>query len=289
MTSMTQPMHISISNPSSRLAAFRARPRRLRAGLVLGLALLTGCASQVQIDKSYTSISQDSRVQFLILHYTYGNFESSLKTLTAGPVSSHYLVSEKPPVIYQLVDETRRSYHAGVSSWRGNTALNGTSIGIEIVNAGGRPGPDGKLVWAEYPKDQIDAVIALSKKIVKEHAIKPDRVLGHGDIAPTRKVDPGPKFPWKRFADEGLIQWPSETEVARRRPAFEDKLPDVGWFQDKLMKHGYATVATGQMDRLTKDALASLQMKYRQSKFDGAMDAETAAILDVLTMPLVVP
>ncbi len=242
--------------------------------------LAAGCASGPPLDTSYNAVSQDSRAQVLVIHYTWESWESSLSTLTKGSVSSHYLVRDNPVVIYRLVDESRRAWHAGVSSWKGQTQLNAASIGIEIVNFGDKNGD-----WAEYPKEQIDAVVALVKDIVKRHNIRPDRVVGHSDIAPQRKSDPGPMFPWKRLADEGLIPWPDAAEVARRRPGFEATLPDVVWFQDMLAKHGFAVPQNGSLDEATVRVLTVFQMKYRPAKFDGVPDAETAALLDVLVRP----
>jgi N-acetylmuramoyl-L-alanine amidase len=245
------------------------------------LALVAGCASGPRIDTSYTSRSQDSRAQFLIIHYTAGALPGSLKWLTEGPVSSHYLVNDNPATIYRLVDDDRRAYHAGVSAWKGNTQLNASSIGIEIVNLGSTPTAAGQQ-WFDYPQAQIDAVVALVKKIVKEHAIKPERVLAHSDIAPQRKTDPGPRFPWKRLADEGLIQWPDANLVAQRRPDFETQLPDVEWFQRNLAQHGFVVPLHGELDKETRNVLIAFQMKYRPAIFDGTPDAETAALLDVL-------
>ncbi len=243
--------------------------------------LLAGCATPY-IDRTYTAQSQGSRVQFLIIHYTAGGFKGSLKTLTEGPVSSHFLVQDEPPTIFRLVEDNRRAFHAGVSYWKGNTALNASSIGIEIVNLGNKDTPEGK-VWFDFPPAQIDAVVALVKKIVAEHNIPPDRVLAHSDIAPNRKPDPGPRFPWKRLADEGLVLWPDAGKVALKRAEFEQQLPELIWFQQKLAKHGFATEATGEFDNYTRDCLRAFQMKYRPAKFDGEPDAETAAMLEVLT------
>lgn len=246
--------------------------------------LLAGCASGPPIDTSYTSRSQDSRAQFLIIHYTAGGFRGSLKWLTEGPVSSHYLVNDNPPTIYGLVDDNRRAFHAGVSSWKGHTQLNASSIGIEIVNLGSSQTPDGKT-WFDFPQDQIEAVVSLVKKIVKDHDIKPDRILAHSDIAPQRKTDPGPRFPWKRLADEGLIQWPDANLVAQRRPGFETQLPDVEWFQQNLAQHGFVVPLNGELDKETRTVIAAFQMKYRPTNFDGTPDAETAALLDALNSP----
>jgi len=248
------------------------------------LLLLAGCAVGPPIDTTYTSVSQDSRVQYLVIHYTSEDFASSLKVLTQGPVSAHYLVRDDPPTVYRLVDENRRAYQAGVSSWKGQTQLNAASIGIEIVNLGDR-GPADNLQWFDYPKAQMDVVVALVKDIVKRHQIRPDRIVGHSDIAPQRKVDPGPRFPWKRLADEGLIPWPDANTVAQRLPAFEAQLPDVAWFQDRLEKHGFAVPKNGELDAATVRVIAAFQMKYRPARFDGMPDAETATLLDVLVNP----
>ena len=251
-----------------------------RKYLALACLFLAGCATGPRLDTTYTSVGQDSRVQFLVLHYTWGDFDNALGILTKGAVSSHYLVREDPPTIYYLVDESRRAYHAGVSSWQGNTNLNAASIGIEIVNSGDRLGD-----YQEYPKAQMDAVLALVKDIVKRHKIRPDRIVGHSDIAPQRKQDPGPKFPWKRLADEGLIPWPDAAKVAQRQGAFAQNLPDVEWFQRMLAKHGYAVPAHGELDEQTVRVIAAFQMRFRPAKYDGMPDAETAAILDVLVNP----
>jgi N-acetylmuramoyl-L-alanine amidase len=256
-----------------------------RISAVFFLTLLSGCALGPPLDRTFTASSQDSRAQFLIIHHTAESFDSSLKTLTKGPVSSHYLVDIDPPTIYRLVDEDRRAYHAGVSSWKGQTMLNAASIGIEIVNRGDHKLPDGTVVFDEYPKAQVDAVIDLVKWIVRRHEIRPDRILGHSDIAPQRKVDPGPTFPWKRLADEGLINWPDEKLVAERRAKYENEVPDVAWFQKKLATHGFAVPSTGTLDPQTRRVISAFQMKYRPTLCLGDPDAETAAILDVMTSP----
>ncbi len=263
--------------------------RILGAAELVALSMLAGCATDIkprlQIDASTTAVSQDSRVQHLILHFTAENFPRSMKILSQGSVSSHYLVSDRqgdsPPKIYQLVDENRRAYHAGISSWKGNTALNASSIGIEIVNLGPRKTPDG-LVFDPFDDEQISLVIELVKDIVARHAIKPERVLGHSDIAPNRKNDPGPKFPWKRFADAGLILWPDTALVTQKRVMYDAKLPDVKWFQEKLKAHGFEVPQHGDLDRATKDVISAFQMKYRPARYDGQPDAETAALVDAL-------
>lgn len=261
-------------------------PAALHRSLLLTAAvLLSACASGVRIDNSYTSENQDSRAQFLVLHYTVGNFESSLRQLTkpsAGPVSSHYLVRDEPVITYRLVDENRRAWHAGPSFWKGHNNLNASSIGIEIVNPGWTKDANGVVTYAPFSEKQIDEVVALCKEIVVRHNIRPDRIIGHADIAPGRKQDPGPLFPWKRLADAGLIAWPDADAVAVKKPLYTTQLPDATWFQDKLTAYGYNTSRSGEFDALTRDSLVSFQMKFRPSKYDGLPDAETAALLDVV-------
>jgi N-acetylmuramoyl-L-alanine amidase len=268
---------------------------RIRATLlVASCALALGACStlpptgpRLEIDStSHQSVSQDSRAQFLILHFTTINNKLSIEVLTRGSVSSHYLVTEPedgaPPKIYQFVPDHRRAFHAGVSWWKGSAGLNASSIGIEIVNRGYSDTKEGRI-WHEFPKEQMDLVIELTKKIMKEHEIRPERVLGHSDIAPGRKNDPGPKFPWKRFADEGIIPWPDEAMMKAKQAEFEQSLPDAAWFQEKLTAHGFNVPVSGTLDLPTMNALEAFQMKYRQSKFDGQPDAETAALLFAVT------
>jgi len=256
--------------------------------LTVLIALLAGCATgptTPKIDATYSARGQSDRVKFIIIHYTVGNLPSSLKTLTQEVVSSHYLLTDTdPPFFYSLVDESRQANHAGVSNWKTYTQLNVSSIGIEIVNPGYTDTPQGRL-WYPFKPSQIDALIPLLKEIVARHHIAPENILGHNEIAPQRKEDPGPLFPWKRLADAGLIAWPDANRVAAALPQYQAQLPDAVWFQKKLALHGYAVPQTGQFDRETQNVLSVFQSKFRQSKFDGAADAETAALLDVLTTP----
>jgi N-acetylmuramoyl-L-alanine amidase len=161
--------------------------------------------------------------------------------------------------------------------------MNPASIGIEIVNMGYRDHARG--TYAPYSQAQIDQLILLLKEIVARHKIPPQNILGHADIAPQRKQDPGPMFPWKQLADAGLIPWPDAGQVAARRAVHEAQLPDIVWFQKKLAQHGYVLPQSGVLDDATRNVLFAFQSRYRQAKYDGEPDAETAAILDVLTRP----
>jgi N-acetylmuramoyl-L-alanine amidase len=257
------------------------------------IALLTGCAATgptgPRLDHSLTAVGQSSRVKFIVIHYTVSDLPRSINILTQQQVSSHYLLTDTAaPFSYALVDETRRAYHAGVSNWKSYTNLNSSSIGIEIVNPGYTELPEGRL-WHPYPQAQIDQLIVLLKDIVARHGILPDDILGHSDIAPQRKSDPGPLFPWPQLAAAGLITWPDPTRVASTRVVFERDLPPLAWFQQQLAVHGFSVPQSGELDQTTRNVITAFQMKYRPALFDGAPDAETAALLYALTGPSTMP
>lgn len=139
-------------------------------------------------------------VDMIVLHYT--GMRTGAEALARmrdsdAKVSAHYMVEEDGDV-FRLVAEDDRAWHAGVASWKGERDINARSVGIEIVNPGHEFG------YRDFPKAQIDAVIALIKDIRTRHDVAPSMVLGHADVAPRRKEDPGEKFPWDRLADEGL-------------------------------------------------------------------------------------
>jgi N-acetylmuramoyl-L-alanine amidase len=270
-----------------------ARPA---AALLLTALLLGACATGTQtttpggvrIDTRYTSQNQDSRALFLVIHYTVANLPLSVKILTEPPheVSAHYLVSdEEPAVIYRLVPEERRAWHSGPSWWRGHRMLNASSIGIEIVHPGFRLKPDGTREYLPFSAAQMDALIPLVKDIVTRHGIRPERIVGHADVLPQYKEDPGPTFPWKRLADAGLIAWPDAARVAAQRAVFDAALPDIAWFQRSLAQLGFEPLTGAALDEPTRRQLQAFQMRYRPAKHDGAPDAETAALLHVLVTP----
>lgn len=255
---------------------------KLLTALVLFIFLTACTSSGPKLDTSHPSANHDSRVQFVIVHYTNASLERSLALLTHGEVSSHYLIGDQSrPTVYKLVDENLRAWHAGESEWQGRTWLNSSSIGIEIVNPGFRDTPTGRL-WYPYTEGQIQALIVLLKDIVKRNNIDPRHIIGHSDIAPLRKLDPGPLFPWKRLADEGLGIWPDAQRVAQRQASMMDNLPSVTWFQQQLAQLGYVTPQTGELDVATRHVLAAFQMHYRPERFDGQPDVQSAAILQVL-------
>lgn len=278
------------SNHSNSLSMPMMYTRLSALATTLALTLLLGaCASSpssLHIDTRHASVVQASRVQFLILHYTVADFDDSLDILARqGRVSSHYLVRDDPVTIYRLVDESRLARHAGESEWSGMTMLNASSVGIEIVNPGYVDTPEGR-VYSSYPQAQIDAVVQLVKEIVARHDIAPAHVLGHADIAPGRKQDPGPLFPWKQLADAGIVPWPDAAQVAERLAFHRGAaLPDAQWFQQRLASVGYRTPQTGAFDDATRDVISTFQMKYRPTDISGEPDAETAAYLEVASTP----
>jgi N-acetylmuramoyl-L-alanine amidase len=245
------------------------------------LLTLTACSSGLRLDTSHPSVNYDNRIQFVVVHYTSASLERSLQLLTHGEVSAHYLIGDTPPTVYKLVDESARAWHAGESQWDGRTWLNSASIGIEIVNPGYRDTPTGRL-WYPYTEAQIQTLIVLLKDIVKRNHIDPRYIVGHSDIAPARKLDPGPLFPWKRLASEGLGVWPDERLVARQQAQMLNAMPSISWFQQQLQRLGYNTPQTGELDVATRGVLAAFQMHYRAEKFDGEPDVQSAAILQVL-------
>ncbi|TDV59842.1 N-acetylmuramoyl-L-alanine amidase [Pseudomonas sp. LP_7_YM] len=245
------------------------------------ILLLTACSSGPALDTSHPSVNYDSRAQFVVVHYTSASLERSLALLTHGEVSSHYLIGDGPATIYKLVDESQRAWHAGDSEWEGRTWLNSSSIGIEIVNPGYHDTPTGRL-WYPYSEAQIKALITLLKDIVKRNKLDPRHVIGHSDIAPLRKLDPGPLFPWKRLAQEGLGIWPDERQVVQQQSQMMGIVLSATWFQQQLALLGYSTPQTGEWDIATRHVLAAFQMHYRAQKFDGEPDVQSAAILQVL-------
>ena len=252
--------------------------------ILLALCMLTACASGPRIDRSLSSPDQRSRVKYLILHYTVTDTPQSIALFTGkggAEVSVHYLLTNEPvPVIYNIVDESRTAYQAGADSgWKADRSLNYTSIGIEIVNAGWVDGPSGRT-WAPFPEAQIDTLITLVRDITARHKIAPANVLGHSDIAPQRKQDPGALFPWQKLAAAGLVPWPDPAVTALKQKEYETALPDIAWFQSKLAAIGYVVPRDGLLGQDTRNVLIAFQTRYRPGRIDGEPDAQTAALLD---------
>jgi len=243
-------------------------------------------------------------VRFLVLHFTDENFERSLDLLTRpheNPVSAHYLVSRageygRPaPTVLRLVDESRRAWHAGPSRFQGHELLNDDSIGIEIVYESHcsrePPRPAGASPWEfeahcaypPYPADQIATVIRLAQEIIRRHPeIDATRVVGHADIQPENKTDPGPAFPWQRLAASGVGAWFEAADVDYYRAHFATNPPSILMFQEALAAYGYGNEASGVLDRRTRDLLSAFQCHFMPDHRTGQVDAESAATLFAL-------
>ena len=255
-----------------------------RPWLVLLLLLqLASCSSAPRINTRYQSISQDSRVRFIIIHFTQENFADSLRRLTREEVSSHYLIDADPAAIYRLVPEARRAWHAGRSAWHDEGPLNASSIGIEIVNVGNQGNP--AQPYQAFAPAQIERVIELVRDIQRRHLIRADRILGHAEVQPQTRTDPGPAFPWRALADAGLVPWPDVERVSAAEAKFRTALPTIGWFQQRLRAHGFSVPSSAVLDTATRRVLAVFQMRFRPARYDGEPDAETAALLEVITTP----
>ena len=210
---------------------------------------------------------RDKPISILVLHYTGMKDAASAIAWLRNPeskVSCHYLVAEDGQIL-RMVPEEKRAWHAGRSYWRGNQALNASSIGIEIVNPGHEFG------YRPFPDQQIDALIPLVADIMKRHGITRGNVVGHSDIAPTRKQDPGELFPWERLA---------KLRLALPRPT--KNLMDPNWtdggFLLALERFGYDV-----SDKMA--AIVAFQRRFRPELIDGEIDGECRAILLALLLP----
>ncbi len=207
-----------------------------------------------------------------MIHYTgMEGCETALRRLceASAKVSAHYLIDEDGSV-YALVDESDRAWHAGDACWRGVRDVNGCSIGVELVN----PGHD--LGYREFPETQMAALVELAGAIVARHTIPAVGVVGHSDVAPARRKDPGERFDWRRLAAAGVGLWPGALD------GVSEGAVEISDVQRKLRRLGYHLAVSGTDDRETAMVLMAFQRHFRQRRVDGAADGETLAILDDL-------
>jgi len=224
-------------------------------------------ASGSSLPKGIPSPNCDARpagaaIDMLVLHYTgMRTAAAALARLTdpQSEVSAHYLIDEDGAVI-RMVPEAQRAWHAGVSSWRGRSGVNAMSIGIELVNPGHEFG------YRPFTEPQMSALIALGTEIVARHGIAPRNVVGHSDVAPTRKCDPGELFDWPRLAAAGLGLWPNSDDTA---PAAEDQVPPL------LSAYGYDVTDV-------RAAVVAFQRHFARHRLDGVADALTRRVLAAL-------
>lgn len=207
----------------------------------------------------------------LILHYTgMASAAAALDRLTSpeARVSAHYLIDEDGTT-WRLVPEARRAWHAGISCWGGRHDINDRSIGIELVNPGHEFG------YRDFAEAQMAALEALCRAILARHRVPPRHVLGHSDVAPQRKADPGERFPWRRLAQAGIGFWP-EAAPGAATPR------DIAGVQRLLAAIGYETPQSGALDAETRNVVIAFQRHFRPGRCDGEADPETRALIAAL-------
>ena len=214
-------------------------------------------------------------IKFLILHYTGMKKEKdAIKKLTneKSKVSCHYLIKNNGEIL-TLVPDLYTAWHAGISSWKNFKFLNKNSIGIEISN------PGHENFYKKFSKKQINSILSLILFLIKKYKIKKNFILGHSDIAPERKKDPGEKFPWKNLAKEGLCTWHtlSQQDLKNtRKIPISNKYQNI--FLKNLYKIGYNSIR-GQSFKINQKKLTmAFQRRFRQELVDGKVDKECLLI-----------
>jgi N-acetylmuramoyl-L-alanine amidase len=201
-----------------------------------------------------------AKPELIVIHYTaMDSAKAALDRLTdpASKVSAHYLIDEKGN-IFQLVDEDKRAWHAGISQWQGKDDVNSRSIGIEISNRNGDP----------YTREQQFSLAMLCKDLMFRHKIPPQNVLGHSDVAPGRKIDPGEHFPWQRFSRHDIGRWPAPTtaDAFNAAAAAKDEKQLAQLFKDA----GYAVEAHGPDKPTLRQVIYAFQQRYEPEVFSDA-------------------
>ena len=207
-------------------------------------------------------------IDILVMHYTGMRTAAEALSRLCDPeakVSSHYTVDEEGR-IYRHVEESMRARHAGVSYWAGERDVNNRSIGIEIVNPGHEFG------YVPFPEPQIAAIIDLSRDILSRHPIPPHRIVGHSDVAPDRKMDPGELFPWQRLAEHGIGLYPSTVPVVTQA--------SVKTFAAMLSAYGYGILP--EIDIPLTTVVTAFQRHFRPERVDGIVDVQSQARLCAL-------
>jgi N-acetylmuramoyl-L-alanine amidase len=224
------------------------------------------------------------RPSILLLHYTgVPTMAKAVDWLThaGSKVSCHYAIDEAGWIV-QMVPEALRAWHAGEAFWAGESDINSASIGIEIHN------PGHELGYRDFPEAQLHAVEALCRDIVARHGIRPERVLAHSDVAPTRKKDPGEKFPWARLAHAGIGHWVAPEPVVAAEPGLGVGAagPLVAKVQSLLLRYGYGIEPTGVVDARTEFVVTAFQRHFRPERVDGRLDQSTIGTLERLLAAL---
>lgn len=265
-------------------------------------------------NQTYRSPNASSRVRSLVIHYTVDNFATAIneRFLKDGVVGVHYLIPDPTEQsyrdagyddlrIFSLVDEARGAWHAGASAWENRVKLNDSSIAVDLVNQASDN--DGIFTFPPFNEEQIEATIALCKDILKRYPdIQATQIIGHGDTSLDRKSDPGAAFPWKRLYENGVGAWYDDAVKEKYVVQFiRDGIPPEAEIAKKLSSYGYGITAvpgggyafkqfitTGFGGNIKADPQALektvrvFQLHFRQQKYDGVTDVETAAILYAL-------
>ena len=224
---------------------------------------------QKKSSPNFSSRSSGTKIDMVILHYTgMKTKHSAIKRLCnkKAKVSSHYLIDVQGK-IFKLVDEKFTAWHAGKASWKGKHDINNRSIGIELVNPGHRYG------YKKFTKKQVSSLISLLKKMIKRHKIPKNRILGHSDVAPQRKMDPGEFFDWNYLAERDIGVWPKDQYPKSKKNHTTKSL------QLMLAGIGYEINTSGKLDRQTKKVVSAFQRHFRPKKINGLFDHETVAKL----------
>ena len=227
---------------------------------------------------NFNPIKRNSKkIKFIIFHYTGMKNESdAINRLTniQSEVSCHYLIKSNGEIITVLPD-LYVAWHAGKSSWKKYKSLNKNSIGIEITN------PGHQLCYKNFPKKQISSLLKLSKTLIKKYKISSKNILGHSDIAPERKKDPGEKFPWKRLSRSKVSLWHTlkKQELMKNRK-FKTNQIEKEYFFKNLFKIGYEKKTPKELnkDEYLRDLTRSFQRRFRQELIDGKIDKECLLI-----------
>ena len=244
------------------------------------------------------SVNQNSRIRYVVIHYTAGNWQRSWQALTQPsnrPVSSHYLIpasndpsypAEQPFQVHQLVSEQQRAWHAGHSQWGERTHLNDQSIGIELVNQSHcelRLDGTENCYFEPFDPMQLQLLADLLADIRRRYpTITPDRILAHSDISPLHKQDPGPHFPWRWLAEQDLAAWYDHDTflVFWHHPRLDPAA--IAQWQQALRIYGYGITETGIIDETTQAVLIAFQRRFVPDHIDGLPNRKTLAVLSAL-------
>ena len=245
--------------------------------------------------ETYRSTGKSQRIKSIVLHYTVSDNERSIQLLTKGQVSSHYLILDNDDnKIYSLVPESQRAWHAGSGGFGGRTILNDTSIGIEIVNKGIQPQylkalKDSELNYhpyehfVEFDELQVKKVAQLVQDIAKRYDISPKNIIGHADMAPSRKIDPGAKFPWERLYKQYAIgAWYDDADKQHFMDPQYLAAATITDIKQAFREYGYHINDTDEWDKASRDVIYAFQLHFRPLNPTGQMDRETYAILQAL-------